>query len=347
MQGLKVRSLRNGQSFSVRWETMQGCSLHGKPAISVGKSNGSRRHSVWKVQNHVWGDALFLFFLVFLAVDLSYFYTISHSTRMFCWLLKTSDGFRFNYPIAMRGLWDADLSIVEKQTWSLKTSPLLQWHTAMQPADTITLVETSRSTSNTGFTRKRPAALIFFFFFLDEAVYSSPGGACLKKKIIKRNHFRNHDYFSSRKIVARTIKLCLCPGFNTTTIFRSATTLKIAIFRNYHNFVKIHSSRWAFSAKNLANIHLATNLTKIAIFLNSRNFRNLRELRSSCWALQQISVGKYNKYKEYPSFFYSQSTSRVTWDCETETNILIPLCNFQHSNGISKISRKKSLKFAN
>lgn len=179
MQGLKVRSLRNGQRFLLSDEKpCRAAHLHGKPAISVGKSNGSRRHSVCKVQNHVWGDALFLFFLVFLAVDLSYFYTISHSTRMFYWLLKTSDGFRFNYPIAMRGLRDADLSIVEKQTWSLKTSPLLQWYTAMQPADTITLVETSRSTSNTGFTRKRPAALIFF---LDAAVYSSPGGACLKK----------------------------------------------------------------------------------------------------------------------------------------------------------------------
>ena len=47
----------------------------------------------------------------------------------------------------------------------------------------------------------------------------------------------------------------------------------IAIFCNFR---KIRSSRRAFSATDLANIHLATNLTKITIFRNSRN------IRSSC-----------------------------------------------------------------
>ena len=44
---------------------------------------------------------------------------------------------------------------------------------------------------------------------------------------------------------------------------------------------------------------------------------------------------------------YSQSTSRVTWNCETEMNMRNPLCNFQHSNGMWKFSRKIAQKFAN
>ena len=39
---------------------------------------------------------------------------------------------------------------------------------------------------------------------------------------------------------------------------------KIAIIRYSRNFRKIRSSRRAFSATSLANIHLPTNLTKIS-----------------------------------------------------------------------------------
>ena len=63
------------------------------------------------------------------------------------------------------------------------------------------------------------------------------------------------------------------------------------LMNNFRNFREIHSSRWVFSATNLANIHLTTILTIFAIFHKSRNFR---KIRSSRWALQQISVGKYN-----------------------------------------------------
>ena len=54
--------------------------------------------------------------------------------------------------------------------------------------------------------------------------------------------------------------------------------------------------RWAFLATNLANIHVATNLTKILIFHNSCNFRKFRKIRSFRWTLQQILLGKYNRY---------------------------------------------------
>ena len=63
-------------------------------------------------------------------------------------------------------------------------------------------------------------------------------------------------------------------------------------------------------------------------------------LSQFCWDLPicQLSV--------LPDI-YSQSTSRVTWRSETEMNIRNPLCNFQHSNGMLKFSRKIALTFAN
>ena len=72
---------------------------------------------------------------------------------------------------------------------------------------------------------------------------------------------------------------------NFTIICSAINFMKIAIFRiarNFRNFRKIRNSRWAFSATNLANSHLVTNFTKLAIFRNSWNFR---KIRSSCWAL--------------------------------------------------------------
>ena len=66
------------------------------------------------------------------------------------------------------------------------------------------------------------------------------------------------------------------------------------LMNRFRNFRKIRSnSRWTFSATNLANIHLATNLIKFAIFHHSRN---IRKIPSSRWALQQISVGRCKKY---------------------------------------------------
>ena len=72
--------------------------------------------------------------------------------------------------------------------------------------------------------------------------------------------------------------LHLCPGLDTTTILRFSAT-KIAIIHNSHIFFLIFVKfavlvEPQFSATNLANIHLVTNLTKIAILRNSHNICN-------------------------------------------------------------------------
>ena len=65
-------------------------------------------------------------------------------------------------------------------------------------------------------------------------------------------------------------------GFYDFSLCCKLIFTKFVIFcnsHNFHNFCKIRSCRWAFSATNLANIHLATNLMKIASVCNSHNFR--------------------------------------------------------------------------
>ena len=56
---------------------------------------------------------------------------------------------------------------------------------------------------------------------------------------------------------------------------------------------------------------------------------------------------KKNHCKSENRNTYSQSTSRVTWNCKIEMNVRNPLCKFQHSIGMLKFSRKIYLKLAN
>ena len=80
--------------------------------------------------------------------------------------------------------------------------------------------------------------------------------------------------------------------------FCSATVFtRIVIFcnsPNFCNFHKIPRSRRVFLATNLSDIHLATNLMKIVIFHNIILVIYYCKIRSSHWALQQISVVKCN-----------------------------------------------------
>ena len=58
-----------------------------------------------------------------------------------------------------------------------------------------------------------------------------------------------------------------------------------------HNLKIVHLRQGLNTSTIFTIFHSATDFKKIAIFRNSRNFRKIRRSR---WALQQISVGKYN-----------------------------------------------------
>ena len=92
---------------------------------------------------------------------------------------------------------------------------------------------------------------------------------------------------------------------------------------------------------------VCSEITEFIFFMSGRNLITL--------SFERNRVGLMSKRKQClctcilrrSGRIYSQSTSRVSWRSETEMNIRNPVCNFQHSNGMLKFSRKIALTFAN